>query len=614
MASVINQIKLGSIEYAIAASAYGYCETTADAQTKTVNITTDKDTTNNSFTLVTGVSINVKFKYTNTAIDPKLDVANSGAKPIYYKGSTIPSSYLKAECTYTFVYTENIFGAGKWEIVGETGALDAAVITDDILDGENSGTQITYKPYTSQQSKLSFDTSSTNPTRNDRLNLNGYLYGTKLYSGGDEVLTAHPSITTETDTTSTASPSHGGTFTTIDSITRDLNGHVTKVNTKTITLPNSGNSDYRASSYNTSSKIFLIGATSQGSSTTTGMTTYSHDTAYVGTDGCLYSGGSKVLTSYTDTKNTAGSTDTSSKIYLIGATSQAANPQTYSHDTAYVGTDGCLYSGGSKVLTAHPSITTNTDTTSAGTLSHSGTFTAIDSVTRDSNGHVTKVNTKTYTLPSNSDTKVTQAYSTASNSYPLLMSATSGVSSTSTRGETTAIVNNQLYANPSTGSLSAKIIYLADSSNPYIKLQDNTTNSTPYYLQVSNNVLGFGPTFASAAKFDKDGNLTLAASNSVMTAKTFVATSDKRLKENIKPYSCEKSILELPIYTYNFIADETKTKHIGCMAQDLQEICPELIREDSEGYLSINESKIVYLLLDEVKKLKAEIEELNAKK
>jgi len=52
-----------------------------------------------------------------------------------------------------------------------------------------------------------------------------------------------------------------------------------------------------------------------------------------------------------DTKNTAGSTDTSSKIFLIGATSQAANPQTYSHDTVYVGTDGCLYSNSQKVLT-----------------------------------------------------------------------------------------------------------------------------------------------------------------------------------------------------------------------------------------------------------------------
>lgn len=51
-----------------------------------------------------------------------------------------------------------------------------------------------------------------------------------------------------------------------------------------------------------------------------------------------------IASSYTDTKNTAGSTDTSSKLFIIGATSQAANPQTYSQDTAYVGTDGHLYS------------------------------------------------------------------------------------------------------------------------------------------------------------------------------------------------------------------------------------------------------------------------------
>lgn len=42
-----------------------------------------------------------------------------------------------------------------------------------------------------------------------------------------------------------------------------------------------------------------------------------------------------------DTKNTAGSTDTSSKIFLIGATEQSANPQTYSDDQCYV-TSGTL--------------------------------------------------------------------------------------------------------------------------------------------------------------------------------------------------------------------------------------------------------------------------------
>lgn len=50
-------------------------------------------------------------------------------------------------------------------------------------------------------------------------------------------LTAHPDIALGTNTTSTETPSHEGTFTAIDSITRDDDGHVTKINTKTVTLP-----------------------------------------------------------------------------------------------------------------------------------------------------------------------------------------------------------------------------------------------------------------------------------------------------------------------------------------------------------------------------------------
>ena len=49
-----------------------------------------------------------------------------------------------------------------------------------------------------------------------------------------------------------------------------------------------------------------------------------------------------------DTKNTAGSTDTSSKIFLIGATSQAANPQTYSDNEVYA-TNGVLTTKGVQI-------------------------------------------------------------------------------------------------------------------------------------------------------------------------------------------------------------------------------------------------------------------------
>ena len=111
--------------------------------------------------------------------------------------------------------------------------------------------------------------------------------------------------------------------------------------------------------------------------------------------------------------------------------------------------------------------------------------------------------------------------------------------------------------------------------------------------------------------------LTLSASNGNIVSKgtieaaSFNATSDRRLKENIIDYKPEKSILDLPIKKFDFI-DGPKNQ-IGCIAQDLKEICPEIVNENEKGYLSIQESKLIYLLLDEVKKLKNEVEELKNK-
>lgn len=53
-----------------------------------------------------------------------------------------------------------------------------------------------------------------------------------------------------------------------------------------------------------------------------------------------------------DTKNTAGSTNkASTKLFLIGAESQGANPQSYSNVGVYIGTDNELYSNSKKVST-----------------------------------------------------------------------------------------------------------------------------------------------------------------------------------------------------------------------------------------------------------------------
>lgn len=105
--------------------------------------------------------------------------------------------------------------------------------------------------------------------------------------------------------------------------------------------------------------------------------------------------------------------------------------------------------------------------------------------------------------------------------------------------------------------------------------------------------------YNTAVAIDASGNL---------YAPQLYLTSDKRLKENERPYKSDKSILDLPIYKYDYI--NGSKNQIGCMAQDLKEICPEIVEEDEKGYLHIQESKIVYLLIEEIKKLKEEIRNL----
>ena len=79
-----------------------------------------------------------------------------------------------------------------------------------------------------------------------------------------------------------------------------------------------------------------------------------------------------------DTKNTAGSTNSSSKLFIIGATSQAANPQTYSQDTAYVGTDGCLYSNSKKCFTSDDAYTkSEIDTKLTSAMHYKGSVAAV---------------------------------------------------------------------------------------------------------------------------------------------------------------------------------------------------------------------------------------------
>lgn len=115
----------------------------------------------------------------------------------------------------------------------------------------------------------------------------------------------------------------GVTAGTYRSVTVNATGHVT-AGTNPTTLSGYGITDAKIAS----------GTITLGSNTITPLTSSS-------TLDATKVSGTLPTSTYTDTKNTAGSTDTSSKIYLVGATSQAANPQTYSDNEVYA-TSGVL--------------------------------------------------------------------------------------------------------------------------------------------------------------------------------------------------------------------------------------------------------------------------------
>ena len=66
--------------------------------------------------------------------------------------------------------------------------------------------------------------------------------------------------TSRTNTTSTAAPGYGSTFTALDSVTTNSTGHVTAVNTKTVTIPASDDTTYTLSVPTTTTNLRLAGS------------------------------------------------------------------------------------------------------------------------------------------------------------------------------------------------------------------------------------------------------------------------------------------------------------------------------------------------------------------
>jgi len=92
------------------------------------------------------------------------------------------------------------------------------------------------------------------------------------------------------------------------------------------------------------------------------------------------------------------------------------------------------------------------------------------------------------------------------------------------------------------------------------------------------------------------------------------APSDERYKENIKPIeSALDKALKLQGVTFDWKESDSILdikEDIGFIAQDVQKVIPELVRENEDGKLSLRYQGVTPILLEAIKELKAEIEEL----
>ena len=100
-------------------------------------------------------------------------------------------------------------------------------------------------------------------------------------------------------------------------------------------------------------------------------------------------------------------------------------------------------------------------------------------------------------------------------------------------------------------------------------------------------------------------HITLMDANGNQWFNTVNHNSDVRLKENIQELGASNNVVDdIKVYSFTFKRCDDKRVHYGVLAQELQEIAPELVYEDDPSpddqttYLGVNYMELIPLLID----------------
>ena len=91
------------------------------------------------------------------------------------------------------------------------------------------------------------------------------------------------------------------------------------------------------------------------------------------------------------------------------------------------------------------------------------------------------------------------------------------------------------------------------------------------------------------------------------------AYSDARVKENVETIdNALDKVMSMRGVSYNRIDTEDKTKKVGVIAQEIQNVLPVVVTEQEDGMLSVSYGNIVGVLIEAIKEQQKQIDELKA--
>jgi hypothetical protein len=144
--------------------------------------------------------------------------------------------------------------------------------------------------------------------------------------------------------------------------------------------------------------------------------------------------------------------------------------------------------------------------------------------------------------------------------------------------------------------------------------QFKVTAGNGYNFKWTNDAAGTGETIYMDLDTSTTGGGDLTVKGDIIA---YGAPSDKKYKENIKPIeSALDKAMQLQGVTFDWKDSESILdikEDIGFIAQDVEKVLPELVRDNGKGNLSLRYQGITPVLLEAIKELKAEIDLLKSK-